>query len=253
MARERDSNGIILLRIVFYFTLLFSIVELFAGLYSKSLLLIEESIHMFADSISFGVNLWAELKSQDEAERAKAQFLGTLVSFLTLSGTFFAVFMESLLRLGRNETVQVDANVMLGFGIALSCFHAASLLAYFCGFNALHSHSHGHEYEHGHSHGEKTLEDSDCEENDATPEENHNLSSAIFHVFVDFLHSFLVVLTAIVVIEFEEKKSGQIDAIASLFLCFVIFSGCVVLFKSLLYQYRNRNKYTKIEVELPLE
>lgn len=304
---EKDQLGILLLRFVFYFTLLFSMIELFAGMASHSLLLIEESVHMFADSVSFGVNLWAELKSQELESKQLAQLIGTGVSFATLSGTLFAVLWESINRLSTRNLVKVDARVMLGFGIALSSFHASCLLAYFCGVNILHSHSHAHGHDHGHSHGlsssvakhEKTavhkhshaahrshgtannteeleelcvkdhghedLPDTDCKAASAAGtkgdrlekeiEENPNLVSAMFHVFVDFLHSFLVIVTAGVVmfvdgkpfttdetnettVETDSGLSGRIDAMSSLLLCGIIFSGCVVLFKSFAYQYR---------------
>ncbi len=51
------ARGVMFLRVVFVFTLTLSFAELAAGIVSKSLLLLEESVHMFADSMSFGGTL----------------------------------------------------------------------------------------------------------------------------------------------------------------------------------------------------
>jgi len=152
----QHSRAISLLRIIFYFTLVFSCAELIAGLLSHSLLLIEESVHMFADCLSYGVNLWAEIKSKsdDHKVRVRAQLFGTLISFIALLFTGLGVFFEGLHRLISNELdLAVDSKVLMGFGIILSSFHITCLLLYYNGFNILHSHSHGNDdHHHGHSH-----------------------------------------------------------------------------------------------------
>eukprot|EP00924_Labyrinthula_sp_SR-Ha-C_P014972 snap_masked-scaffold_9-processed-gene-3.11-mRNA-1 protein AED:1.00 eAED:1.00 QI:0/-1/0/0/-1/1/1/0/316 len=287
-----ENSGVLLLRLVFYFTLMFSISELFAAYFSNSILLFEESIHMFADSVSFGLNLWAErvsLRAELEGENGErnklfGQMVGTGVSALTLIATLFVVFIESVRRLTYNESSEtVDSSIMLGFGITLSTFHLSCLLAYFCGINILHSHSHSHgggshghshnsykkvkelpenksflreeeKHSHGHSHNHNIDSDDDhhCSGYEKS-ERSENLVSAIFHVFVDFLHSFLVIVTALFVkfsgVDDEDKAdadnnifssldSGKVDAISSLLLCVVIFSGSVIVAKSFWRQFK---------------
>mmetsp|Transcript_9715 Transcript_9715/g.11069 ORF Transcript_9715/g.11069 Transcript_9715/m.11069 type:complete len:447 (-) Transcript_9715:236-1576(-) len=316
LAGRKKQQAITLLRVVFYFTLLFSFTEIFAGVLAHSLLLVQESVHMFADSLSYGVNLWAEIKSQSEDARSRqlAQLLGTFISLLALLGTLFAVVFESVRRLTTDERlVEVDANIMLGFGVALSMFHLSCLLAYYNGVNILHSHSHGGSHGHSHDHhqcshnsesklkhdeGTKSefLGNLKSDDNDSTSPENkshchghghdnnhdhnkchhhhkhshchsnsteagatlleqpgveevkpchehesehgnENLMSAIIHVFVDFLHSFIVIITALVVMFTSTEYSAKIDAASSLLICLIILSGCWVLFKSFWNQF----------------
>ena len=247
--REKESgnkNTLVLLRVVFYFTLFFSLSEIFAGVVSNSLLLLEESVHMFADSASYGINLWAELQRGSERSKQGAQLVGTGVSLLTLSATLAFVFIESLHRLSSDAVhAPVDAKIMLGFGVALTTFHFSCLVAFFCGVNVLHSHSHSGGG-HGHSHGAHIHGHGHCdhgEEQECAGEEKGlslNAKSALFHVFVDFLHSAIVIVTACIVLLTNNStsdgdratNSSKIDAFASLVLCVIIFSGCYVLLKS---------------------
>eukprot|EP00512_Aurantiochytrium_limacinum_P007968 CAMPEP_0171534120 /NCGR_PEP_ID=MMETSP0959-20130129/16178_1 /TAXON_ID=87120 /ORGANISM="Aurantiochytrium limacinum, Strain ATCCMYA-1381" /LENGTH=427 /DNA_ID=CAMNT_0012079431 /DNA_START=38 /DNA_END=1322 /DNA_ORIENTATION=+ len=135
------SRGVLLLAFVFVFTLFFSIAELFAGLASQSLLLVEESVHMFADSVSFGISLWAEFKSETEHSE-RANLIGAGISLLTLTITMFAIGIESVRRIFHlhDHAVEVNSGTMLGFGLVLSCFHLFCLALYFCGGISVHSH-----------------------------------------------------------------------------------------------------------------
>ena len=247
---SQERHTLLLLRVVFYFTLLFSLSEIFAGIISNSLLLLEESVHMFADSASYGINLWAELQRGSPRTKASAELVGTGVSLLTLAGTLVFVFVESIDRLWTDKVhAPVDAKIMLGFGVALTTFHFSCLVAFFCGVNVLHSHSHSGGG-HGHSHGGHQCEGHAHEEDQCIHDEDGKLSlnakSALFHVFVDFLHSAIVIVTACIVLftsgtksdAGNAAKSSKIDAVASLLLCGVIFFGCYVLLKSFVVQLR---------------
>jgi len=259
-----NNHGLKVLWFVFSFTLVFSVVELGAGIWAKSLLLIEESVHMFADSVSFGIALWAEIKIHRGSSQKCANLIGSAVSLTTLSVTMVAVLIESIRRLVNlnDHGVIVNSNVMLIFGVILMTFHLLCLLLYTQGF-AVHRHgheaSHNHEHEHSHRNHEYCAHSDHHGHSHACCGIEHsslNMASAFFHIVIDFLHSTFVFLTAIIIRIFGHEKmfAGTIDAIASLFLAFVIGGGVFVLAKQFCAAFRAKNSRTyEVPAEIDLQ
>jgi len=296
---KKKMSSVTVLKIVFAFTLIFSIAEFVAGQVSNSLLLFEESVHMFADSVSFGFNLWAEAGVAHSRTR---DLIGTGISLFALVFTLLSILIESIRRFVDTKHMHstvIDAPIMLAYGSVLCLFHLLCLFLYFRGLSVheiqsntssssdnLHSHSH-HSHDHhssrngplsgGHSHDPSVLchahdhhsssflsagghshdhNSTDCEagENSVNPKGksdeacshghshdccgiNHgsmNMASAMFHILVDFIHSFFVVITgiSIQIVGPSSKFAVLFDTIASLILAFVIAGGVLVLGKN---------------------
>jgi len=132
------SRNFNILLFVFCFTIIFSISEAIAGVMSNSLLLLEESVHMFADSISFGFNLCAEAYGGSPI----ADLAGAGISLLALTITLVAVVVESIKRLNdiHDHSVEINSTVMMIFGAVLCTFHLFCLHLYYSGVSV---HGHG--------------------------------------------------------------------------------------------------------------
>ncbi len=207
------------------------------------------------------VNLWAEARSNQTSARSaqRENLVGSGISLFTLSFTMVAVFVESVRRLSQatSHGVVVDSSLMLLFGTVLCCFHLTCLYAYYFGGISVHSHGHSHAGNHGdhescgspggHSHVDNSQgligghgHSHDC---CGVTSDSLNMASAVFHILIDFLHSFFVVMTGLLLHVLPSGSiSGTIDAIASLILSFLIGGGVWILGREFISQLRVYNK-----------
>lgn len=151
--REKESRDI------FYFLLLnlsFMIIQMVYGIWTNSLGLISDSIHMFFDCLALAVGLIAAVMSKWPASRshpfgfAKVEIISGFANGIFLVLISFSILIEAIERLMEPPEMTTDQLLListLGLGVNLVGIFA---------FN--HGHHHGHS--HGHSHTRNHKDDS---------------------------------------------------------------------------------------------
>lgn len=139
-------------RDIFYFLLLnlsFMVVQMLYGIWTNSLGLISDSIHMFFDCLALAVGLVAAVMSKWPASRshpfgfAKVEIISGFANGIFLVLISISIMIEAVERLLEPPEMKTDQLLLvstLGLGVNLVGIFA---------FN--HGHHHGHS--HGHSHG----------------------------------------------------------------------------------------------------
>ena len=120
MKRTTDKN----ILIAFLLNISFSIIEFFGGLFTKSISILSDAIHDFADAISIGISYFLEKKSKHKPDNKytygyiRYSILGALITTLILTVGSILVIIGAVNRLFNPVTLNYDGMIIISiFGI----------------------------------------------------------------------------------------------------------------------------------------
>ncbi|POW08243.1 hypothetical protein PSTT_07719 [Puccinia striiformis] len=188
--------------------LAFMFIQMTYGIWTNSLGLISDSIHMFFDCMALGMGLFASVMATWPADK---QFTFGYGRVETLSGFANGVFLMLISIFIVFEAVQrlVDPPEMNTNQLLTVSF--MGLMVNLVGMFATghhhhhHGHSHGDDHDHGHS---------------------HNMKGVFLHVMADTLGSVGVIISTLLI---ERYGWTGFDPIASIFIALLIFASVVPL------------------------
>lgn len=185
-------------------------VQLVWGVWTNSLGLISDAIHMFFDCAAIGMGLFASVMAQWPTDATFTHGYGRVE---TLSGFANGVFLilisvfivfEAVQRIIEppimHNTTQLLIVSAMGLGVNLFGMWAT-------GGHHHHGHSHSHDHDHGHGH-------------------SHNMMGVYLHVMADTLGSVGVIISTLLINQFGWTG---FDPIASLFIAFMIVGSVIPL------------------------
>ncbi|KAF6767208.1 Cation efflux protein [Kalmanozyma brasiliensis GHG001] len=208
-------------RKIFQFLMLnlaFMGVQLLWGVWTNSLGLISDAIHMFFDCAAIGMGLFASVMATWPTDSTFTYGYGRVE---TLSGFANGIFLilisvfivfEAVQRIIEppvmNNNTQLLIVSSMGLGVNLFGMWAT-------GGHHHHGHSHGHGHDHGHGHG-----------HDHGHGHSHNMMGVYLHVMADTLGSVGVIISTLLIGQFGWTG---FDPIASLFIAFMIVGSVIPL------------------------
>ena len=197
-------------------------VQLVWGVWTNSLGLISDAIHMFFDCAAIGMGLFASVMS---GWKTSGQFTYGYSRVETLSGFANGVFLilisifivfEAIQRIidppEMHNTMQLL--IVSSMGLAVNLFGMFAM----GGHHHHHGHSHGHDHgrdHHGHSHG-----------HDHGHGHSHNMLGVYLHIMADTLGSVGVIISTLLIKQFGWTG---FDPIASLFIAVLIVASVIPL------------------------
>lgn len=153
ISKDKESRDI------FYFLLLnlsFMVVQMLYGIWTNSLGLISDSIHMFFDCLALGVGLVAAVMSKWPASQshpfgfAKVEIISGFANGIFLVLISISIMIEAIERLMEPPEMKTDQLLLIStLGL---CVNLVGIFA----FNHGHHHGHSHGHDHGHDHKVKT-------------------------------------------------------------------------------------------------
>ncbi|KAJ1922553.1 hypothetical protein IWQ60_006452 [Tieghemiomyces parasiticus] len=221
-------------RQIFYFLLLnlgYMGVQLLYGVWTNSLGLLSDAMHMLFDCVALGIGLVAAVLSQWPASEhftfgyGRIEVLSGFVNgvFLLLISVF--IVFEAIERL--IHPPHVNTNQLL----AVSCGGLIVNLVGILAFN------HGHAHSHGHSCGHSTPVASDKHGHDhdhhSHDHSNANMQGVFLHILADTLGSVGVIVSTLLIRYFHWPG---FDPLASIFIAVLIFLSVIPLVRHAAYQ-----------------
>ncbi|KAI7866900.1 cation efflux family-domain-containing protein [Spinellus fusiger] len=219
----KHSLGIILenqdSKQIFYFLLLnlsYMFVQLTYGVWTNSLGLISDAIHMFFDCLALGVGLFASVMGKwpsnskysygyNRIETIAAYFNSVFLVLISIS-----ILVEAVLRLIHPPEMSTQRLLLVSFvGLVVN------LVGIFA-FNHGHAHGHSHGHDHGHSHGH------DHHGHSA------NMQGVFLHIMADTLGSVGVIVSTLLIQWFGWTG---FDPIASMFIAVLIILSVLPLIR----------------------
>ncbi|KAF9279110.1 putative zinc transporter msc2 [Mortierella alpina] len=206
---------------IFYFLLLnlsFMFVQMLYGVWTNSLGLISDSIHMFFDCLALGVGLFASVMSKWNANRTftygynRIETLSGFSNGIFLSLISIFIVIEAIERLVHPPEMNTHRLLLVSF-----MGFVVNMVGIFA-FN--HGHAHGHS--HGHSHGH------DHHGHDHGHGHNANMQGVFLHIMADTLGSVGVIISTLLIDWFGWTG---FDPIASMFIAILIFLSVIPLIK----------------------
>ncbi|CAO3641611.1 unnamed protein product [Cunninghamella blakesleeana] len=210
---------------IFYFLLLnltYMFVQLAYGVWTNSLGLISNAIHMFFDCLALGIGLFASVMSKwpsnskysygyNRIETISAYFNGIFLVLISIS-----IVMEAVQRLIDPPDMNTERLLLISFiGLVVNL---VGIFAFNHGHAHGHGHSHGHDHHHhGHSHGHGH-------------DHGHsaNMEGVFLHIMADTLGSVGVIVSTLLIKWFGWTG---FDPIASLFIAILIVLSVIPLIK----------------------
>ncbi|PLW50557.1 hypothetical protein PCASD_01497 [Puccinia coronata f. sp. avenae] len=190
--------------------LAFMLVQMTYGIWTNSLGLISDSIHMFFDCMALGMGLFASVMATWPADK---QFTYGYGRVETLSGFANGVFLMLISTFIVFEAVQrlIDPPEMNTNQLLAVSFIGllVNLVGMFATGHHHHHHGHGHSHDHDHDHGH-----------------SHNMKGVFLHVMADTLGSVGVIISTLLI---ERYGWTGFDPIASIFIAVLIFASVVPL------------------------
>ncbi|XP_022653479.1 zinc transporter 1-like isoform X2 [Varroa jacobsoni] len=137
------------LAFMFALTTAFFLVEITVGYVTNSMALVADSFHMLSDVVSLivafmSIKMSPKKWSKNTFGWARAEVLGALVNAVFLVALCFSIFVESLKRFYKPETID-EPMLILYVGVA-------GLVVNIIGLFLFHEHGHSHSGHGGHSH-----------------------------------------------------------------------------------------------------
>ncbi|KAL9933315.1 hypothetical protein V8E36_008033 [Tilletia maclaganii] len=213
-------------RKIFQFLLLnlgFMGVQLAWGVWTNSLGLISDAIHMFFDCAAIGMGLFASVMANWKTDRT---FTYGYSRVETLSGFANGVFLilisvfivfEAIQRIIEPPVMHNTMQLLIvsGMGLAVNLFGMFAMGGH---HHHHHGHSHGHGHDHGHGHGHH--------HHGHDHGHSHNMMGVYLHVMADTLGSVGVIISTLLI-----KYYGWtgFDPIASLFIAVLIVGSVIPL------------------------
>ncbi|KAF9387522.1 putative zinc transporter msc2 [Podila verticillata] len=205
---------------IFYFLLLnlsFMFVQMLYGVWTNSLGLISDSIHMFFDCLALGVGLFASVMSKWNANRTftygynRIETLSGFSNGIFLSLISIFIVIEAIERLVHPPEMNTHRLLLVSFlGFVVNM---VGIFAFNHG-HAHHGHSHGHDHGHGHGHDHHG--------------HNANMQGVFLHIMADTLGSVGVIISTLLIDWFGWTG---FDPIASMFIAVLIFLSVIPLIK----------------------
>lgn len=113
--------------IAFLLNVSFSIIELFGGLFTKSISILSDAVHDFADAISIGISYFLEKKSKHKPDNKytygyiRYSILGALITTSILTVGSILVIIGAVNRLFNPVTLNYDGMIIISiFGIVFN-------------------------------------------------------------------------------------------------------------------------------------
>ncbi|KAG0343793.1 putative zinc transporter msc2 [Podila humilis] len=206
---------------IFYFLLLnlsFMFVQMLYGVWTNSLGLISDSIHMFFDCLALGVGLFASVMSKWNANRTftygynRIETLSGFSNGIFLSLISIFIVIEAIERLVHPPEMNTHRLLLVSF-----LGFVVNMVGIFA-FN--HGHAHGHSHGHGHGH--------DHHGHDHGHGHNANMQGVFLHIMADTLGSVGVIISTLLIDWFGWTG---FDPIASMFIAILIFLSVIPLIK----------------------
>ncbi|KAF9206601.1 putative zinc transporter msc2 [Haplosporangium sp. Z 27] len=205
---------------IFYFLLLnlsFMFVQMLYGVWTNSLGLISDSIHMFFDCLALGVGLFASVMSKWNANRSftygynRIETLSGFSNGIFLSLISIFIVIEAIERLVHPPEMNTHRLLLVSF-----LGFVVNMVGIFA-FNHGHGHGHSHGHDHGHGHG-----------HDHGHGHNANMQGVFLHIMADTLGSVGVIISTLLIDWFGWTG---FDPIASMFIAILIFLSVIPLIK----------------------
>ncbi|KAI8370433.1 cation efflux family-domain-containing protein [Radiomyces spectabilis] len=211
---------------IFYFLLLnlsYMFVQLVYGVWTNSLGLISDAIHMFFDCLALGVGLFASVMSKwpsnqkysygyNRIETVAAYFNGVFLVLISVS-----IVMEAIQRLLHPPEMNTQRLLLVSFVglivnlVGIFAFNHGHAHGHSHGHDHGHGHSHGHDHGHGHGHGHSA-----------------NMQGVFLHIMADTLGSVGVIISTLLIQWFGWTG---FDPIASLFIAILIVLSVIPLIR----------------------
>ncbi|KAI8991507.1 Metallo-dependent phosphatase-like protein [Mycotypha africana] len=211
---------------IFYFLLLnlsYMFVQLAYGVWTNSLGLISDAIHMFFDCLALGIGLFAAVMSKwpsnseysygyNRIETVAAYFNGVFLVLISLS-----IVGEAIQRLINPPMMNTHRLLFISFiGLVVNlvgifAFNHGHAHGHSHGHDHGHGHGHGHHHHHGHNHGHSA-----------------NMQGVFLHIMADTLGSVGVIVSTLLIKWFGWTG---FDPIASLFIATLIILSVIPLIK----------------------
>lgn len=190
--------------------LCFMFVQMMYGIWTNSLGLISDSIHMFFDCMALGMGLFASVMATWPADE---QFTYGYGRVETLSGFGNGIFLMLISVFIVFEAIQrlIDPPAMNTNQLLVVSFMGlmVNLVGMFATGHHHHHHGHSHGHDHHHDHGH-----------------SHNMKGVFLHVMADTLGSVGVIISTLLI---ERYGWTGFDPIASIFIAVLIFASVVPL------------------------
>jgi len=144
-------------RLVVVITLIMMVIEISAGLFTKSMGLLADGWHMGTHAAALGITLYAyyfartEFKVKDSKDKVMA--LGGFASAIVLGIVALYIGWESISRILEPEKIQFQEAIIvaiIGLIVNLACANILGIENHHHGHD--HSHDHGHEHSHNNEH-----------------------------------------------------------------------------------------------------
>ena len=146
--KKTCSRNVVILVIAMCCSGLFAGAQILVGVTIGSMALVSDSVHMFADVITYIINLYAEC-STDTEDRVRLKSLlaagFSLMVMVVVSIMIAVVSVQSLLNNEKGEEDDLDPRIIVlmgGLGLLFDGITVAAFLIY-PSFHHSHSHSHG--------------------------------------------------------------------------------------------------------------
>lgn len=198
--------------------LLFMVVQLIWGVWTNSLGLISDAIHMFFDCLAIGMGLLASVMQSWKNDRVFTYGYGRIETlsgfangiFLLLISTF--IVFEGVDRIIHPPEMHNTRQLLIvsSGGLAVNLFGMFAM-----GGHHHHGHSHGHGHDHGHDHGGHDHH-----------HHSHNMLGIYLHVMADTLGSVGVIISTLLIQYFGWTG---FDPIASLMIAILIVGSVIPL------------------------
>ncbi|KAJ9475806.1 putative zinc transporter MSC2 [Pseudozyma hubeiensis] len=212
-------------RKIFQFLLLnlaFMGVQLLWGVWTNSLGLISDAIHMFFDCAAIGMGLFASVMATWPTDSTFTYGYGRVE---TLSGFANGIFLilisifivfEAVQRIIEPPVMHNNTQLLIvsSMGLGVNLFGMWATGGH---HHHGHGHSHGHGHDHGHGHGHG---------HDHGHGHSHNMMGVYLHVMADTLGSVGVIISTLLIGQFGWTG---FDPIASLFIAFMIVGSVIPL------------------------
>ncbi|PWN25963.1 cation efflux protein, partial [Jaminaea rosea] len=207
--------------------LAFMVVQLLWGVWTNSLGLVSDAIHMFFDCAAIGMGLFASVMSNWGRDEVFTYGYGRVE---TLSGFANGVFLVLISVFIVFEAVQriVEPPVMhntrqllvvSSMGLGVNLFGMFAMGHHHHGHSHGHGHDHHHHHGHGHSHGHD-------HGHDHGHGHSHNMMGVYLHVMADTLGSVGVIVSTLLI---QYYGWTGFDPIASLFIAALIVASVIPL------------------------
>lgn len=232
---NKDSRGI------FYFlclNLVFTFVELSYGVFTNSLGLISDGVHMLFDCSALVMGLAAAVISQWKPTRiysygfGRLEILSGFINGLFLVVISIFVFLEALERLFAPPEIHSAKLIYVSFaGLCVNLFgifafqHAHTHGGVPCEDSVSHGHSHS---KHNHSHDGKQSDHGHNHSHSSTLDSNDNMTGVYLHVLADTLGSVGVIISSFLIQQFGWYIA---DPVCSIAIAIMIFISVIPLLK----------------------